>query len=241
MSIYTLNKKSRRFKAHISGIGKDGFSLVGGYRNIGVVGTTNLAKSVTRTPFRGTTPMGHGGSGNSFPIFIANSGSCNTNNPSIIKKTVKNNKGAILEQYKWIHSAYPHFWTKNINNSNENYTQGEYIKNAVVKSGTCVTNKLNSGINNCGGNINCKSASYHIGGKKIYRSIYSKNLNIFPTSSSEYQRSQLLRTNNLPTPECLKHFPFSTNTTSCANNFLTPKQAIQANALPSNWMNCPKC
>ena len=61
MSIVALKRNSRRFLAPISGRGHDGFSLVGGHRNIGVVGPTNLAKSVTRTRFRGNAPMGHGG------------------------------------------------------------------------------------------------------------------------------------------------------------------------------------
>ena len=49
MSIVVLKKKSLRFQNTISGKEKDGFSLVGGHRNIGSVGPTNLAKSVTRT------------------------------------------------------------------------------------------------------------------------------------------------------------------------------------------------
>ena len=60
MSIVALKRNSRRYQATISGRGHEGFSLVGGHRNIGSVGPTNLAKSVTRTPFRGTAPMGNG-------------------------------------------------------------------------------------------------------------------------------------------------------------------------------------
>ena len=61
MSIVALKRKSRGHKATISGIGSQGFSLNGGYRNHGSVGPTNLGRSVTRTPFRGPEPMGHGG------------------------------------------------------------------------------------------------------------------------------------------------------------------------------------
>ena len=89
MSINVLKRKSRRFQAPISGHGKDGFSLVGGYRNIGAVGPTNLGRSVTRTPFRGPIPMGNGGCCGTYQIKIHNSGSCCTNDSSIIKPTVK--------------------------------------------------------------------------------------------------------------------------------------------------------
>ena len=63
MSIVVLKNKSRsnpRF-APISGRGKDGFSLNGGYRNIGAVGQFRMISNTTRTPFRGTHPMGNGG------------------------------------------------------------------------------------------------------------------------------------------------------------------------------------
>ena len=63
MSIVVLKKKSRsnsRF-APISGRGDNGFSLNGGYRNIGAVGQFRMISNTTRTPFRGTHPMGNGG------------------------------------------------------------------------------------------------------------------------------------------------------------------------------------
>jgi len=238
MSIVALKRNSKRYQAPISGRGHDGFSLVGGHRNIGSVGPTNLAKSVTRTPFRGTTPMGHGGCCGSFVISIANSGSCCTNDPGIIKKTVKNNKGSIIQQYKWIHSAYPRLWTKNGTTMPGNFSQGEYIKNVVVASATCVVDKVDSGINDCGGNLQCKAAEYHIGGKKYYRSFYSKNLKPYPTTCSQYQRSALLKKNNLPTPPCLAPFPMVLNNQNCIQTLYTPAQAIDAGLLPPDWMNC---
>ena len=238
MSIVALKRNSRRYQVPISGRGHEGFSLVGGHRNIGSVGPTNLAKSVTRTPFRGTAPMGNGGCCGTFVISIANSGSCNTNDPGIIKKTVKNNKGSIIQQYKWIHSAYPRLWTKNGATMPGNFSQGEYIKNVVAGSATCVVDKVNSGINDCGGNLQCKAAEYHIGGKKYYRSFYSKNLKPYPTSCSQYQISALMKKNNLPTPPCLAPFPMVLNNQACVDNLYTPQQAIDAGLLPEDWMNC---
>ena len=149
MSIVTLKKKSRSFQDHISGRGHDGFSLVGGHRNIGVVGPTNLAKSVTRTQFRGNAPMGHGGCCGTYKVSICNSGSCSTNDPAIIKSTVKNTKESILKKYKWIHSAYPRFWVKPDDSMPENYSQGIYIRNLTAKNSTCVLDKMDTGIKNC--------------------------------------------------------------------------------------------
>jgi len=238
MSIVALKRNSRRFQAPISGRGHEGFSLVGGYRNIGSVGPTNLAKSVTRTPFRGIAPMGSGGCCGKFVISIANSGSCCTNDPGIIKKTVKNNKGSILQQYKWIHSAYPRFWTKNGASMPGNFSQGDFIRAVVASTATCVVDKQNSGINDCGGNLQCKAAEYHIGGKKYYRSFYSKDLTPNPTSCSQYIRSAYLKKNNLPPPPCLASFPRVFNNQSCFDTIYTPEQAIKAGLLPPDWMNC---
>lgn len=238
MSIVALKKKSRRFQANISGKGKDGFSLVGGYRNIGAVGPTNLAKSVTRTRFRGNAPMGHGGCCGTYKISISNSGSCCTNDPTIIKTTVKNNKGSILKQYKWIHSAYPNFWVKPDDSMPENYSQGIYVKNLTAQYSNCVVTKQDTGIDNCSGNLQCKAASYHIGGKKYYRAFYSKDLNVRPTSSSQYITAGLYKKNNLPTPPCLQSFPMNLSHNGCDVNYLTPQEAINAGALPSDWMNC---
>ena len=85
-----------------------------------------------------------------YKISICNSGSCCTNDPAIIKSTVKNTKGAILKQYKWIHSAYPRFWVKPDDSMPGNYSQGVYVKNLTAQYSNCVVNKKNTGINNCG-------------------------------------------------------------------------------------------
>lgn len=241
MSIVVLKKKSLRFQNSISGQGKDGFSLVGGHRNIGSVGQTNLAKSVSRTRFRGTAPMGHGSTNGIYKISVFNSGSCCTNDPSIIKSSVKNNRGAIIHQYKWLHSAYPNYWVKSDDSRPEATSQSAYIKVISSRNSVCVENKVNSGIitDSCSENENiCKSSSYHIGGRRIYRTFYSKELNTYPQSCSQYTSTRYLKKNNLPTPDCLKPFPMTLNHNGCDKNYLTPDEAIADGALPSDWMNC---
>lgn len=253
MSIQVLKKNSKRFKDPISGKADGGFSLSGGHRNVGYVGQTNLAKSVTRTPFRGTEPMGHGGHNGKYVISIANSGSCSTNDPAIIKKSVKNTKGSILQQYPWLHSVSGNccdnsntharssnsrkFWVKPQDSMSDNYSQGVYVKNIKFACANRIVDKSDTGIKNCDAKT-CKASAYHIGGKFYYRQMYSKNLNQYPLTSSEYQTSGLMKKNNLPTPPCLASFPMNLIHNGCDVNYLTPEQAIATGALPSDWMNC---
>ena len=64
MSLATLKRKTNNSNPRncpISGKGTLGFALNGTRRVVGTVGHTNLGKRDTRTPFRGTVPMGHGG------------------------------------------------------------------------------------------------------------------------------------------------------------------------------------
>lgn len=128
MSIATLKKKSNTLYStginfNTVSVNKVGFSLNGISRPVGVVGPTNLAKSVTRTPFRGTTPVGYGGgsscrvsgwrarknkcTGLEYPIVISNSGSCQTPQ-TLVKPSTMNTKGMIEMKYMGIlHGTQP--------------------------------------------------------------------------------------------------------------------------------------
>jgi len=114
MSIVVLQKKSRRYKAPVSGIANYGFSLNGTHRNIGVVGETNLARSTHKTRFRGTEPMGNGGccgtyvrkiSNSGQGVLPGNSGGKNSfggfNDDSVVKRSVKNTRALISEQFEF--------------------------------------------------------------------------------------------------------------------------------------------
>ena len=94
MSIATLKRKTNlggNPRADpISGIGNKGFALNGTLRNIGGVGQFRMVSNVTRTRYRGNTPMGCGGRLGSYPVYIFNSGDCSTNDAEIIKKSTKN-------------------------------------------------------------------------------------------------------------------------------------------------------
>ena len=96
---------------------KDGFSLNGPLRQPPL--GENLGRSVTRTPFRGPAPMGHGmGSrcrvggwrartcGSSYPIIIHRS--CLGTPQTLVKRSTMNEKGLIETKYKGIlHGTYP--------------------------------------------------------------------------------------------------------------------------------------
>jgi hypothetical protein len=250
MSIHVLKLNSRRFQTPISGQKNGGFALNGTRRNIGgILKTANLGKSVTRTPFRGTEPMGNGGCCGTYKRVISNSGSCCSNDPTIVKLSTKTTSGMIDTKYKWTKSTWPRYTVKPLNSMPLNYTQGQYIPNIVSANTTCVIDKevlLNRIEQTEGGNAvlknikNCKAASYHIGGKKYIRKVYSKNLNPLPVSSSEYQRGFLQKKNCLPTPPCKAAFPMTLVRTGCDTNYLTPEEAIAGGLLPENWMQ-PGC
>lgn len=144
-----------------------GFSLVGGYRNIGGVGNTNLAKSVTRTRFKGNIPIGNGGCCGNYTVNISNSGSCSNNNNNIIKRSVLGNKGMITTKYKWINSK--NIFKQDDNNS-LNKSQNVYI-DKIIKSNICfLSNEKSNTI------LPCKKTKcyYFIGGKKYIYLGYTK-------------------------------------------------------------------
>ena len=113
MSIATMKAKSlAMYSTHSD---KSGFSLNGALRHP----VANLGRSVTRTPFRGPAPMGHGmGSrcrvggwrartcGGTYPQSIHRS-SLGTRQTTV-KPSVMNQKGMIETRYTGIlHGAYP--------------------------------------------------------------------------------------------------------------------------------------
>lgn len=155
MSLATLKKKSKTIYGNSissSTISTNGFYLNGNKRVIGSVNTTNLGKSVTRTPFKGTEPAGHGGgsrcrvsgraarkcgNGNKYLKVVSNSGS-NCTPQTLVKPSTKNQKGLIDTKHKWMSSTYPNYWVKHINEP-ENTSSSSYIESL-----------RNKAISNCG-------------------------------------------------------------------------------------------
>jgi hypothetical protein len=266
MSIAILKKKSRsnRRFAPISGRGDDGFSLNGGYRNIGAVGQFRMISNTTRTPFRGTHPMGNGGSGGKYYDVPLNSGSCCTNDNQIIKKSSLNTAGMIDTKYKWTKGTYPNYWVQEDDNSYiVTRDQATYIRNLTQKCGGIVfSNIQNNGncgtvydpsgslVYSCSGNKN--ACSYYIGTKKYIRMPYAKNFNQLPVSQGQYiNTGGLYKKECLPTPANKQPFPMKLNhnnmtrhlgtkSTSnigigCQTNYLTWQEAMADGMLPADW------
>ena len=213
MSIAALKRKSRRFQARISGQGNNGFSLQGGHRNQGWVGQGSRGRSLTGTPFRGGTARGAGGHYGQYPRIINDKGSCCTNDPSIVKRSTMNTHGHIDAAITYPTAVFNPScvngrclqteWVKDF--SELNHSQSSRIAKVARKSGSCHCNDdeaHDAGHDHC--LKDCKSASYHIGGKKFVREMYAKELNYLHIGGEMYQRTGLMRKNKLPTPDTKK-------------------------------------
>ena len=125
MSIVALKRKTAAQYAATHST-SDGFSINGRTRLQGI--GANLAKSVTRTPFKGIYPKGHGGGArcrvfgvkgraancnvSSYPIAIQHSGSCYTPQTTV-KPSVKNTSGMLQTRFMGIlHGTYPNTWVQ---------------------------------------------------------------------------------------------------------------------------------
>jgi hypothetical protein len=159
MSIATFKKKSRVL--YSTGVNFNtlsvptlGFSLNGISRVIGSVGPTNLAKSVTRTPFRGNDPVGYGGgstcrvsgwrarknkctSSSNYLIQIHNSGSGYTPQ-TLVKPSVMNTKGMIESKYTGLlHGTYPNVIVQPGVGNPLHTSQGMHLSTLNRKSLSC--------------------------------------------------------------------------------------------------------
>jgi len=118
--------------------GTDGFSLNGKTRFTSGVGA-NLGKSVTRTPFKGAEPKGHGGgprcrvageharvnhcNGPAYPRFVAHSGTCSTPQ-TLVKPSVQTTAAMLETRYMGIlHGTYPRTWVQPPQASNTTYKE----------------------------------------------------------------------------------------------------------------------
>ena len=95
MSIVTLKRKSRKANTTISGIGQNGFSLNGGRRNQGWVGQDSRGRYLSRTIFKGSHPIGHGGNLGNYEVNVINNNIGFVNDSNIIKHSSINSRSNI--------------------------------------------------------------------------------------------------------------------------------------------------
>jgi len=124
----TANNGLNLHRVHKS-IGNDTvFSLNGTRRSQGYVGQDTLGRSLPRTLMRGNVIRGHGGCCGKYPVKpIVQSSVTSTNNPNIVKSSVKNTNGMIMTQYRWIRRGQPYTSVKPDSTLNNN-TQQDYIE-----------------------------------------------------------------------------------------------------------------
>ena len=173
MSIVAMKRKSRRYKAVVSGRGSAGFSLNGGHRNQGWVGQGVRGRSLGGTRFRGAEPMGSGGTNGTYKRSIVNGGRPCTNDPSIIKRSSSNTPGLISSRLT-PRGAVPlgketlggkppiqnvpgsccttgPIWVQgDAYNAGLNSSQSSRIDRIKRKAATCVTLKSDAGLDRCG-------------------------------------------------------------------------------------------
>ena len=154
MSLATLKTKSLTMygKTHST---KDGFSLNGVYRHPSL--GENLGRSVTRTPFRGPAPRGHGCGGRcrvggrkarlcggTYPIRIVRS--CLGTTQTKVKTSTLNMKGFLETKYKGIlHGVYP----------NTHVYRVDYTNYAEKVGKTALCASLEKNIENVNVNTQC--------------------------------------------------------------------------------------
>lgn len=253
MSLATLKRKSRRFKAHVSGEGEKGFSLNGGRRSQGWIGQDTLGRHLGRTPFRGVVPVGHGGNGGKYKVSIVEGGPCSTNDPNIIKRSTMNTQGYISATVNEPTAVFNTTCTKNrcakkwVQDFNPlNKTQSGHIRKVKVKAAICEKKEIDEG-GDCKKTFdrdevitNCKGNCYFMGKKRFFiaanQKIRRKMGDDGAVSSSQYTDTGIFAKKNLPTPPNKAHFPMVVHHLGCDTNYLTPQDAIDAGDLPEDWM-----
>ena len=155
MSLIVLKRKSRRYKAPVSGRGNNGFSINGGYRNQGWVGQDMLGRSLSHTPYRGVAPMGNGGTGGRYPQNIIDGGPCvGINDPDYIKRSNMNTPGLIAATVTHPTAVFnpdcsgscATNWVQKFDPLT--HAQGMYIKEKKVKA-MCVLDADDAGYEDC--------------------------------------------------------------------------------------------
>ena len=244
MSDAVLKRKTRHIKVPISGRGKNGFSLNGGYRNRGAVGNTNLARSSTRTIFKGAFPVGSGGCCGDYVDNIITNNSHSTNDINIVKRSTMNTNGYTLATIKHPTSVFTDCsnscvrnWVKDLNSLN--YSQGMFIRTLKIKN---VCPNWLEAIVKCNETVkcdpNCTDKSYFIGTKKVVRNTTTKTSHKGALDSSDYMSGVLHARQCLPPPPCKQSFPMTIRQHGCRTNYLTPEEAIAAGVLPEHWGHC---
>lgn len=252
MSLAVLAKKSKHYTNRVSGCGQNGFSLNGGYRNQGWVGQDMFGRTLIGTPFRGSEPIGHGGKNGTYTTTVINRSRPCTNDPGIIKRSNMNTPGYISSRLvprgapceEGVYTRCGPVWVQRFDP--DDHAQSEYIRrlhtrcasvNWPKSGGTQEPYASTAGSNTCEG-VPCRAASYFIGGRKVYRAVFTKSLPDFPLTCGEYTKTRLMIVRHLPTPPCAVPWPTPiARDAQCKGLYVTPQAGYRAGLLPEEWSN----
>tara|TARA_B100001121_G_C18636755_1_gene597087 strand:- start:188 stop:985 length:798 start_codon:yes stop_codon:yes gene_type:complete len=255
MSLHTLKKKSVA-KLNLSGRSPEqtwmvqgpygkltpsfvkasgGFSLNGGYRNVGAVGPTNLGKSVTRTPFRGPEPMGHGTCCGTYKREIHSSGSCCTNNNNYIKPSVLSTKGMLDKKYRWFTSnmsSNKGWVVKPGDNYPLNSSQGLYIEQVRTEAALHKTSDISgNGLPYAAKRGGCSNRTLNFTGtKRIPCASYTKTVPVTITSGENIPYRQR---------NCLAQTGAQTNVYLANGSYFTEKLSLNSENKPNPCSDPP--
>jgi hypothetical protein len=138
-------------KKAVNTYGPVGFSINGGHRNVGGVGQ-DMKMSKSGTPFRGTHPIGWGGTYGAYPRAqpVLNSQIVNTlgDQYRYIKPSVLSTFGMLRQKYRWAYyGKYPNYWVQPNYTGNQTDTASQmlYIQNKAAAN-TCSLKVNNAGL-----------------------------------------------------------------------------------------------
>ena len=203
---------TQALKAAINTYGSAGFSINGGHRNIGGVGR-DMKMSKSGTPYRGTYPVGWGGTYGRYPsaVLVGNSKYSSTgvvsNSKSTvvepvlnsrvvdtmgtqylyIKPSVLSTKGMLEKRFKWINNGqYPNYWVQPnyTGNQTDSASQLLYIQNKAA------ANICNLKVNNVGsyeGNIKSTGPTLCTPGRSTAMFTYGDMARNGPYTKTLYQ------------------------------------------------------
>lgn len=203
----------------IDNYGAVGFSINGGHRNVGYVGKESKF-SRNGTPFRGTQPMGCGGTSGQYarpePVFNVNRVIALGDQYMYVKPSVLSTRGMLEKKYRWANNGkYPNYWVQPVYTGNQVDTasQGMYIHEKSA-SNMCVedVNDLDKYKGHVvrGGPTLCSTSTAKFKFNDMARnSPYTKNL-YQPVDSSQHTLQIQKRCSNPLGPQ--KPFPFAVQT-----------------------------
>jgi len=133
-----FGRETTGLKIGIENYGDAGFSINGGHRNVGYIGKS-YQMSKSGTPYRGTNPIGWGGTGGKYPISQTLNISKEVNTLGTqymyIKPSVLSTKGMIEKKYRWINNGqYPNYWVQPnyTGNQTDSASQWLHIQNKAA-------------------------------------------------------------------------------------------------------------